>query len=114
MNNQTKVLLTVTGIPGGIQRLKSTSRKTAEVDTLSSKRKRKVPYIEKVYETEDCSQKINIGYDAYLYMTGDDCPSFIKPVVWKRMTRKQKLEAHFQRTCEYLNGKDFSYIILED
>lgn len=77
-------------------------------------RKKKITWNEKIYETEDCSQKVNISYEAFNYMTGPECPSFIKPDVWRRMTRKQKLEAHLQRTCDYLNGKDFSYIILED
>lgn len=113
MNTQTKVLLTVTGIPGGLQRLRSVERKSRTIN-LDYGRKKKITWNEKIYETEDCSQKVNISYEAFNYMTGPECPSFIKPDVWRRMTRKQKLEAHLQRTCDYLNGKDFSYVILED
>ena len=114
MNTQTKVILTVSGIPGAVQKLKSIERKKSTVDLGYPKGKKKISWDEKIYESCDCSQKMNISYEAYLYMTGSDCPSFIKPGIWKRMTRRQKLEAHLQRTCEYLNGKDFSYVILED
>lgn len=59
-------------------------------------------------------QKINMTKEAYDYMVSAECPSFADPKVWGRMSRDERLKAHFQRTCEHLGGKSFSYKILDD
>ena len=60
------------------------------------------------------SQHINMGIEAYEYMTSNECPSWIKPKVWSTMTKTQRLEAHLQRTCEHVGGKSFTYEVLGD
>ena len=59
-------------------------------------------------------QHINMGIEAYKFMTSNECPSWVKPKIWSSMNEIQRLEAHLQRTCEHVGGKSFTYKILED
>lgn len=56
----------------------------------------------------------SLSMEAYNYMISDECPYWIKPKVWKSMSKIKRLEAHLQRTCEHHRGKSFTYIVLED
>lgn len=58
--------------------------------------------------------KINMGKEAFDYMTSKECPPFSKPKVWFKMTEKERLEAHLKRVCAHHRGKSFTYIVLED
>ena len=60
------------------------------------------------------SQHINMGIEAYEYMTSNECPYWAKPKVWAIMNETQRLEAHLQRICEHVGGKSFTYEVLED
>lgn len=124
MNNNVKILVSIQGIEGGTQRLAGTKKvKTVipseTVLTPSGKPKvipKKVKIVElPVYESIPCTQEIKMTQEAYNYFTGKERPSWLpKKYNWTLMTKKQRLEAHLQRTCEYFGGKSFSYSILED
>ena len=57
---------------------------------------------------------LNLGMDAYGYMTGKEAPYFMKARDWERLTRKQRLEAHLERICEGLGGVGFTYAVLDN
>ena len=44
----------------------------------------------------------------------DKCPRWEKPYEWKRMTKKKRAESHFKQICDSLQGKYFTYEILND
>ena len=68
----------------------------------------------KTRNTVPTIQNINISKDAYIYMTGKECPSFITPKDWARMSKKQRLEAHLNNTVEQLGGISYTYQVFED
>lgn len=59
-------------------------------------------------------QNINICKEAYLYMIGKECPSFISPKDWSRMSKVKRLEAHLNEIAESRNGAVLHYHIFED
>ena len=52
--------------------------------------------------------------EAYYYMTGNEVPEFSNAKEWKRLSKKQKLEAHLQRICENMNGISYTYTVFPD
>ena len=68
----------------------------------------------KIRNTVPAIQNINISKDAYIYMTGKECPSFITPKDWSRMSKVKKLEAHLNEIAESRGGKVLHYHIFED
>lgn len=61
------------------------------------------------------TQSLNISKEAYEYMIDrDSCPSWSKPGKWTAMSKKERLEAHLQRTVEYLGGVSYTYQVFED
>ena len=70
------------------------------------------------FHTRKCksaTQSLNISKDAYEYMIDkDSCPSWSKPGKWATMSKKERLEAHLQRTVEYLGGTSYTYQVFED
>lgn len=60
------------------------------------------------------NKHINMGVEAYKYMTSKECPYWAKPKVWATMSETQRLEAHLQRVCEHAGGKSFTYEVLGD
>lgn len=125
MNNQLKVLLTISGI---------------EEATLHSKGKTKIPFVvrkkdlyAKEYKAKDAdkiirrgvrrvmnleavpvSKSIKLTVDAYNYMTSAERPEWYFKKDWVLLSPTQRLELHLQRTCEHEGGKSFTYNILED
>lgn len=66
-------------------------------------------------KTKPAAQSINICKEAYDYMIDkDSCPSWSKPGKWTAMSEKERLEAHLQRTVEYLGGISYTYQVFED
>ena len=60
-------------------------------------------------------QSLSISKEAYEYMIDkDSCPSWSKPGKWAAMSEKERLEAHLQRTVEYLGGISYTYQVFED
>ena len=60
-------------------------------------------------------QSLNISKEAYEYMIDkDSCPSGSKPGKWATMSKKERLEAHLQRTVEHLGGMSYTYQVFED
>lgn len=59
-------------------------------------------------------QSLNISKEAYLYMTGKECPSFMKPKDWSRMSKTKRLEAHLEEIAESRGGVVLHYHIFED
>ena len=70
------------------------------------------------FHTRKCksaTQSLNISKEAYEYMIDkDSCPSWSKPGKWTAMSKKERLEAHLQRTVEYLGGISYTYQVFED
>ena len=70
------------------------------------------------FHTRKCkpaTQSLNISKEAYEYMIDkDSCPSWSKPGKWAAMSEKERLEAHLQRTVEYLGGISYTYQVFED
>ena len=68
----------------------------------------------KTRNTIPAIQNINISKDAYIYMTSKECPSFMSPKDWSRMSKVKKLEAHLNEIAESRGGKVLHYHIFED
>lgn len=70
------------------------------------------------FHTRKCkpaTQSLNMSKEAYEYMINkDSCPSWSKPGKWTAMSEKERLEAHLQRTVEYLGGISYTYQVFED
>ena len=70
------------------------------------------------FHTRKCkpaTQSLNMSKDAYEHMIDEDsCPSWSKPGKWAAMSEKERLEAHLQRTVEYLGGTSYTYQVFED
>lgn len=70
------------------------------------------------FHTRKCkpaTQSLNMGKEAYEYMIDrNSCPSWSKPGKWAAMSKKERLEAHLQRTVEYLGGISYTYRVFED
>lgn len=129
MNNQIKILLTISGIEGAtlhkvgsykIQysltkedlHFKNHGKKYTKED------KDKIVYkgVRKCdrYESVPCSKSIKLTYDAYNYFTSTDVPEWYLKKDWKRLSSIERLELHLQRMCDANRGKSFTYSILED
>lgn len=58
---------------------------------------------------------IDISKYAYEWMVSDNCPSWIKKVShWKSMTKKERLIEHLKMICQDMNGKNFTWKLLDD
>ena len=68
----------------------------------------------KIRNTTPAIQNINISKEAYIYMTGKECPSFMKPKDWSRMSKVKKLKAHLNEIAESRGGTVLHYHIFED
>lgn len=70
------------------------------------------------FHTRKCkpaTQSLNMSKEAYEYMINEDsCPLWYKPGKWAAMSEKERLEAHLQRTVEYLGGISYTYQVFED
>lgn len=70
------------------------------------------------FHTRKCkpaTQSLNMSKEAYEQMINEDsCPSWSKPGKWAAMSEKERLEAHLQRTVEYLGGISYTYQVFED
>ena len=127
MNNETKILLTI-NLEGGtfMKSDKYEIRKWCITKKdLNSQVKFKGKDGDKIIKSgkykyyplvnSDCYLKTSISREGYDYMTSAMCPEWYpEKKKWGRLTAEQRLNAHFQRTCEHHNGIGFSYKILED
>lgn len=68
----------------------------------------------KTRNTIPAFQHVNINKDAYLYMTGKECPSFITLKDWVRMSKTKRLESHLAEIAESRGGTVVGYHIFED
>lgn len=68
----------------------------------------------KTRKYKPAGQSLNLSMDAYDYMTGKEAPYFVKAKDWKRLTKKQRLEAHLKRIVEELGGVSFTYAVLDN
>lgn len=61
------------------------------------------------------TQKITMPVEAWKEFTAEDkCPHWEKSYDWKKMTKKKRAESHFKQICGSLQGKYFTYEILND
>ena len=66
-------------------------------------------------EQSEAKQKITLCADAYEYMTSSVCPKWYHSLKdWRKMSEIQRLETHLARISNSLNGKSFTYQIIED
>lgn len=66
-------------------------------------------------KTKPATQSLNMSKEAYEYMIDKhSCPSWSKPSKWTAMSKKERLEAHLQRTVEHLGGVSYTYQVFED
>lgn len=127
MNNQTKIIVTITGIPGAtLHQVKMKipfALKKKELLLKKGKRYKgkdsdKIVYkgIRKVWDliAVPCSKTIKFTQDAYDYMTSKETPYWYYKKDWTRLKPIQRLELHLQRTCLHENGETFTYSILDD
>lgn len=68
----------------------------------------------KTRKCKPAGQSLNLSMDAYDYMTGKEAPYFVKARNWKKLTKKQRLEAHLKRIVEELGGVSFTYAVLDN
>ena len=68
----------------------------------------------KTRNTIPAVQHLNISKEAYNYMVGKECPSFMHPKDWNRMSKVKKLEAHLKELAESRGGTVLHYHIFED
>lgn len=127
MNNEIKVSLSVT-LQGSVMLSQEQAKALEEekvgtgYDTFSmrvegKKRDGKENIQTITVKTRKCKpacQSLNLSMDAYEYMIGKEAPYFVKPGDWKRLTKKQRLEAHLKRICEELGGVSFTYAVLDN
>lgn len=70
------------------------------------------------FHTRKCkpaTQSMNMSKEAYEYMINkNSCPSWSKPGKWAAMSKKERLEAHLQRTVKHLGGVSYTYQVFED
>lgn len=72
-------------------------------------------YVSYPYTNSVAKQKMTLCEEAYEYMTSSAMPQWYRSLKdWKKMTPTQRLELHLARICNSLNGKSFTYQIIED
>lgn len=126
MNNEVKISLTIE-LEGSTLVRKSEPEVTKYVITekdLNPSKKykgnsglkvvKKGRFVTYPFVAKPASLHVNLGVDAYNYMTSAECPYWQKPKVWANMSLEERLKAHLQRICEHHGGKSFTYIVLED
>lgn len=84
------------------------------VESLKNGKKDAETITVKTRKCKPAGQSLNLSMDAYEYMIGKEAPYFVKPRDWKRLTKKQKLEAHLKRICEGLGGVSFTYVVFDN
>ena len=83
--------------------------------TIGFKKKDRETFYFKTRKGKFIQQSINIGKEAYDYMTDKhSCPEWEKPKAWIKMNRIKRLESHLQRLTEHFNGTSYTYEIFED
>ena len=69
------------------------------------------------FHTRKCrpaTQSINMSKEAYEYMiSNDSCPAWIKVGKWSVMSKRERLEAHLQKTVEHLGGTSYTYKVFD-
>lgn len=64
---------------------------------------------------KSCSQSINMCKEAYDYMTSkDSCLPNIKPFIWAKMSKPQRLKAHLDAICQHLGGISYTYKVFDE
>lgn len=80
-----------------------------------TKNKKKVIIKYPTRKSIPAKQSIKMTEDAYHYMTSkDNCPEWERTSNWLRMSKKQRLNSHFNKIKEDLHAYDYSYEIFED
>jgi hypothetical protein len=126
MNNEIKVSLSVT-LQGSVmlsqEQAKALEKEKAgtgyntfnmRVESLKDGKKDAETITVKTRKCKPAGQSLNLSMDAYDYMTGKEAPYFMKAKDWKRLTKKQRLEAHLKRIVEGLGGVSFTYAVLDN
>lgn len=62
---------------------------------------------------KNAKQVINITKEAYNHFISE-CPAFVKPFIWSKMKRQERLEAYLNNIKEHFNGKSYYYEVLND
>jgi hypothetical protein len=126
MNNEIKVSLSVT-LQGSVilsqEQAKALEKEKVgtgydtfnmRVESLKDGKKDAETITVKTRKCKPAGQSLNLSMDAYDYMTGKEAPYFMKARDWKKLTKKQRLEAHLKRIVEELGGVSFTYAVLDN
>lgn len=70
-------------------------------------------YVHYGYDSKPAYQHLNISLEAYQYMISSEPAPGVDPKVWTRLGWKERLNTHLKQICESLNGKSYSYEILD-
>lgn len=65
-------------------------------------------------ENPKVCQVLNMTKEAYDYMTSTSCPPWSSPFMWKKQSKKQRLEAHLADIMKLFNGISFTYTVFDD
>lgn len=124
--NEIKVSLSIT-LQGGVmysqEQAKALEKEKAgtgyntfnmKIESLKDGKKDAETITVKTRKCKPAGQSLNLSMDAYDYMTGKEAPYFVKARDWKKLTKKQRLEAHLKRIVEELGGVSFTYAVLDN
>lgn len=133
MNNEPKILLTITMEGGSFTKGEKEIRKyLLTKKDLFPKQRFKENEGKKVIKVgkyayypaipTEVKRKITMCKEAYDYMTSREVPDWFiayKPMKvrlkeWGSLTETARLEMHLSRTCLHFGGKSFSYQIIDD
>lgn len=125
MANEAKVLLTVVTEGGNLKKGEPVTKKwyLTKKDMfpgqefkkndgdkiIRSGKYKSIPLI-----ADDCLIKIKLNVDAYESMISATMPEwFHKQKEWRKMSEQERLRTHLARISQSLNGKSFTYQIVE-
>lgn len=113
MNNEIKILLTINLEGGKLQRSSDTIKITSKNYVKGSK----VPTFSytkhKPLEAKSIRQSIKITEYAYQHMISKVCANGVKPFIWNKMSKKERLNIHLNQICTSLGGSSYKYELIE-
>lgn len=122
--SEIKISISIT-LPGGVMLTQAEAKQLEKEKTgtgfditklkVEDKKGNKDVLSIKTRKYKSCSQSINMGKEAYDYMTSrDGCPPNVKSFIWAKMNKKSRLEAHLDLVCKALKGTSYTYKVFDD
>lgn len=122
--SEIKISVSIT-LPGGVMLTQAEAKQLEKEKTgagfditkvkVEDKKGNKDVLSVKTRKYKSCSQSINMSKEAYDYMVSKgSCLPNIKPYMWAKMNKTQRLEAHLDLVCEALKGTSYTYKVFDD